>query len=135
MARLGDVDQDGDTIMADWVGDEGSVSSQKSPLLELPGELRNKIYEYALTEDTTTDDHDTTWFRITPGIHAVPGTYVYPGIIRVPIDQDRSNIRVGPSMVGQDGEVNQLKYVCRQLRGETKCLEVRLCHYKVSTLY
>jgi hypothetical protein len=97
MARLGDVDHDGDTIMTDWAEDEGSVSSQKSPLLTLPGELRNKIYEYALTEDNKAE------------------VRVNPGIFTIQVNGDLAALHTRPSLVKNGHKINQLKYICRQL--------------------
>ena len=69
--------------------------AKSSRLLQLPGELRNKIYEYALTEER--------------GLVAYANS---PCVLRT--------FRRGP-----DRESNQLKYVCHQLYAETRDLALR----------
>ncbi len=79
-----------------------------SRFLQLPGEIRNRIYEY-----TFHTDH---------GLDFIPGD-------NTTVDEDDHNDRkpyfTATTSVTHDlqNEFNQLKYVCLQLYHETKCLE------------
>jgi hypothetical protein len=78
-----------------------------SPLLRLPGELRSRIYEFALTANGCLLYH----FRVKK-----------PCFVDVP--SDRNDITPSQSLP----EFNQLKYTCRQMYSETACLELKLNH-------
>jgi hypothetical protein len=80
----------------------------QSPLLRLPAELRNRIYEYALTAKG--DLMYMFW-----------GTDHKSIICDSAHDADSSR----PVSVGAT-EFNQLKYVCLKLYAETAALELRL---------
>lgn len=62
----------------DQVTSSQLVSQQQSPLLALPGELRNRIYEYAIVQGST---FSISWFRPMGGTsrdcRAVCRTFVY----------------------------------------------------------
>jgi hypothetical protein len=78
-----------------------SVSNQEeSPFLRLPGELRNKIYGYALIEPT--------------GLHY---RFAKCGPPRLYTKALPSGTELG---LGYLYEANQLKYACRQLYCDTK---------------
>ncbi|KAF2878056.1 hypothetical protein BDV95DRAFT_589037 [Massariosphaeria phaeospora] len=67
-------------------------ASQQSPLLRLPGELRNQIYELALSDD------------------------------EVLVQEEASGLFRLLRNMSPRKELNQLKYTCRQLRHETRGL-------------
>ncbi|KAF2746846.1 hypothetical protein M011DRAFT_68162 [Sporormia fimetaria CBS 119925] len=79
---------------------EGDRDNRKllPPFLQIPGEIRNTIYSYALDEEIT---------------------YVPPKTGKMPTSP-------GAAKFEKDGrEVNQLQYVCRQLRDECEALELK----------
>lgn len=76
-----------------------AVVEQKSKLLSLPAEIRNIIYEYALTEDG----------GVVGDIRHLPGTWLR---FRAADNEDKDLAC----------ESNQLRYVCRQLHKETTAL-------------
>jgi hypothetical protein len=75
------------------------VPQKQSPLLRLPGELRNKIYEYALTDYNESEP------------------VMLPGDVNEPTSAFHLHRR---ETEGDWHEVNQLKHVCRQLYLETR---------------
>jgi hypothetical protein len=83
------------------------VDQPQSPLLRLPGELHNRIYDFALSAD------EPLFFK--------QGTrYTRSVFIEVTDkEDDAQNSRNGLE------EFNQLKFVCRQLYAETACLELK----------
>ena len=89
-----------------------SVSTVMPPnpsrLLNLPGELRNVIFEYALSEAS--------------------------GLLLVEIDDPPSPKRfMGCRHNDKNEEANQLKYVCRQLHAETRGLGLKLNELSVKS--
>jgi hypothetical protein len=76
-----------------------------SPLLQLPGELRNHIYELALTAN---------------GFLRYHSRLEKPCFVDVPSDRNATTPSKGLP------EFNQLKYVCLQIYSETACLELKL---------
>jgi len=95
-----------------------TIANSTFPLLRLPGELRNRIYEYALQTD---DDDD--------GLKFDSGVRSYEGVSRddgfdghniprfIPYGVSRSNCK---------DHLNQLKLTCRQLYKETAGLELQV---------
>ncbi|KAJ4301689.1 hypothetical protein N0V90_003782 [Kalmusia sp. IMI 367209] len=76
------------------------ASSTISPFLALPGELRNRIIQYALTSPSQTLYYNH--------------------------HHDHAHSNHKPLFTGPTGrEFNQLKYVCRQLYAETAGLEIK----------
>ncbi|KAI4921074.1 uncharacterized protein J4E92_008059 [Alternaria infectoria] len=92
-----------------------SIANSTSPLLRLPGELRNRIYEYALQ----TDDE----LKFDSGVRSYEGVSSDDGfdghnIPRfIPCGAYRSECK---------DHVNQLKLTCRQLYKETAGLELQV---------
>jgi len=91
-----------------------TIANSTSPLLRLPGELRNRIYEYALQ----TDDDDGLKFD--SGVRSYEGVSSDDGF-------DGHNIpRFIPYAVSRSDHFNQLKLTCRQLYKETAGLELQV---------
>jgi hypothetical protein len=100
-----------------------------SPLLLLPGELRNNIYGFALSEenglDYIKDAQGIGWLCLhEPQIGVKHGA-------NTEMEENRSEPTISPASpttvcIESDGCVvaNQLQYVCRQLRHETKTLGI-----------
>lgn len=86
-----------------------------STLLQLPGELRNAIYAYALTMD-----NDILYFENTSGCgRLLNGDYwILPRSYWVRVNSGERHPKVFR-------EVNQLKFVNRQLYHETKTLTMK----------
>jgi hypothetical protein len=107
-----------------------------SPLLLLPSELKNKIFEFALSEadglDLVVDLEGTQWLRLHQPYMAVEDG-------DDPIDEPRRDeiaiLTFGTTgMYNVNGGrviANQLQFVCYQLRHETKALGIifaKPCH-------
>src|SRR5262245_18329198 len=102
-----------------------SNMTTSSPLLALAGEIRNNIYDYALTEP-----HPITHY-VTPSGHS---RFLRCDAV---LDTDKSYLigdffdleRHAQFIMQVEGvaaqECNQLKYVCRQLRYETLGYELK----------
>ncbi|KAH3919369.1 hypothetical protein HBH56_013440 [Parastagonospora nodorum] len=94
-----------------------------SPLLSLPAELRNKIYELVLSEaeglEYVRDAVNAA--RLCSYSPQVDSKDVVPGQIEADSAALASTV---PRTHGHRIIANQLQYVCRQLRFETKGLEV-----------
>ncbi|KAF2877760.1 hypothetical protein BDV95DRAFT_588794 [Massariosphaeria phaeospora] len=89
------------------------ASTNSTPLfLKLPAELRNMIYEYALTEQVPL-------FATPHNANRVPKLYVAGGLFPQPPDIPFEDWARG-------FEVNQLRYVCRQMHDETRGLALAL---------
>jgi hypothetical protein len=82
-----------------------------SPLLCLPGELRNRIYSYAL-------EHPQGYIRY----HEISG---YSLLARPSVRKSNFVGNFSGFYKGEDEDFNQLKFVCRQIYIETACLELR----------
>jgi hypothetical protein len=76
-----------------------ALNTSSSPLLRLPGELRNRIYAYALTAG---GGLDLVWTRDRPS----------PQLLASEVTEDNAC-----------DDWNQLKYICHQLYNETAGLE------------
>ncbi|KAL1608534.1 hypothetical protein SLS60_003476 [Paraconiothyrium brasiliense] len=87
------------TLLSSRKAASPSATSPDSPLLVLPPELRNRVYEYALTSDDVLD------------MTKVKGIKIYHSTIK------SANPRV---------HFNSLALVCKQLHSETKGMEFRL---------
>ncbi|KAI4673151.1 uncharacterized protein J4E78_001658 [Alternaria triticimaculans] len=91
-----------------------ALANSASPLLRLPGELRNRIYEYALQ----TDDDDGLKFD--SGVRSYEGVSSDDGF-------DGHNIpRFIPYGFSRLDHFNELKFTCRQLYKETAGLELQV---------
>ena len=106
---------------------DNPTTKTKCHFFRLPGELRNDIYEYILTDPRgltcrVLSDGSSKFY--TPDQRA---TERQEHKRRQPQwSQRRKNIRRKPEdIVINKLEANKLQYVCRQLRQETKALELR----------
>jgi hypothetical protein len=104
-----EVDSDGDTTMPDSALENGQPKCG-FPFLRLPGELRNRVYFFALIAKNR-------------GLkYSDPGRKTCTILGQPPhLMKDR----LVPSLVKCGVEFNQLKYTCRQIYKEAKGLELR----------
>ena len=92
-----------------------TLADNTSPLLRLPGELRNRIYEYALQTD---DD-----LKFDSGVRSYEGVSSDDGFDGHDIPRF---IPCGAYRSDCKDHLNQLKLTCRQLYKETAGLEVQV---------
>jgi hypothetical protein len=97
-----------------------------SRLLSLPGELRNRVYDFALSTcdglDFSEDDQSVGWFCI-PEMHIEAHRNMYD----TRAGASASSLSRPITMRTVNGGriiANQLQFVCKQLRRETKALEI-----------
>ncbi|KAF1848609.1 uncharacterized protein K460DRAFT_403891 [Cucurbitaria berberidis CBS 394.84] len=98
------------------------TKASQSPLLRLCGEIRNRIFEYALTSSTPLHhslDTQTPRFAVT----MVPVPQFLLNISQHPILIEENVLR--DLNLRQHPEFNQLKYVNKQLYAETAGLEIQ----------
>jgi hypothetical protein len=81
---------------------------------QLPGELRNKVYEYALTEE------NGLIFQIENNVGILRS-----GTVTTEVAPECAHMNPSPHAQPYTASANQLQYVSRQLRAETKGLGIR----------
>lgn len=95
---------------------EGEEGAQHFRFLDLPGELRNLVYELVLTSDHDVGATVPTNHPSNPSLLNADDIIVIGKLI----------LEVGQAGVPSPAKkLNQLKYVCRQLRKETAGIEIK----------